>query len=172
MIKIIAFLSFMLSTYLYGNYIIGNGQSVFFYDENFKSISYMRKSPFDLISVSRVSPLIELDGDEIIDLKNNLVDVRKIDNKNILRFTYRLNNENIYVDFFPSLVEKNIVHIISDLSNITQANNFNLIFHVVPQRDNQFARMDEETVFKSYDDIFFTTDNYSNNLYYSKKWDN
>ena len=165
MIKIIAFLSFVLSTYLYGNYIIGNGQSVFFYDENFKSISYMRKSPFDLISVSRVSPLIELDGDEIIDLKNNLVDVRKIDNKNILRFTYRLNNENIYVDFFPSLVEKNIVHIISDLSNITQANNFNLIFHVVPQKDNQFARMDEETVFKSYDDIFFTTDNYSNNLY-------
>jgi len=163
--KTIAFFSLLICTYLYGNYVIGNGQSVFFYDKKLKSVSYIRKSPFDLVSVSRISPLLVLNGDQIIDLKNNLVDARKVDNKNILRLTYRLNNQDVHVEIFPSLVEKNIIYLVADLSNVVHDGTLDLIYHIVPQEDNRFARVNENTVFKSYDDIFFTTDNYINNLY-------
>lgn len=166
--RLIVLFYFIINCYLYGTNMVGNGEPVFFYVKDLKSVSYMRKSPFDTISISRISPIIVLDGEKIIDLKNNLVNVSRIENKNILKLQYKLNNEYMYIYFYPSLIEKKMIYMIADMKEITYNGRIDLLYHIVPQHDNRFAKIYDNNKYTSYDNIFFVTDNYENGLYLTR----
>ncbi|MGF6906705.1 hypothetical protein [Fusobacterium sp. PH5-44] len=169
--KLIILFYFILNCYLYGTNMVGNGGPVFFYVNDLKTISYVRKSPFDTISISQITPMIVLDGEKIIDLKDNLIKVSRVENKNILKFQYKLNNENIYIYFYPSLIEKKMIYMIADMKEITYNGRIDLIYQIIPQHDNRFAKIDDNSKYVSYDDIFFVTDNYTNELYLTRNGD-
>lgn len=164
------FLIFLMCyTFSYSNYLISNSEIVLFYDKTTNNIHYIKGDIFQPVNISKIEGKIILDGDEILSLKDYPVEAKIVPETNILQLFYKVNENNIIVTIFPSIVEKNRLFFSVDLGKIPNNKTVDFAFHIVPQKDNDFVEYIRETNSFNYsDNISFKSENYGGRTFIAR----
>ena len=168
--RIVVVIYFLLNSLIYGNYLISNNEIVLFYDNALKSVAYLRNDITSPIDISRVEPMLILDDKELIDLKKYLVKSSRITRTNILKLEYSINNTRLFVYVFPSLKNPKNLYFICDLSEYKGQKNIDLMYHIVPEKDNLYISMHESGPIKytSYGNISFLSGGNNDGLFITR----
>lgn len=164
------FLIFLMCyTFSYSNYLISNSEIVLFYDKTSNDIHYIKGDIFQPVNISKIEGKIILDGDKILSLKDYPVEARIVPKTNILQLFYKVNGNDIIVSIFPSMIEKNRLFFSVDLGKFSNGKSVDFVFHIVPQKDNDFVEYAIETNSFNYsENISFKSENYGGRTFIAR----
>lgn len=160
-------LYFILYVFSYSSYLVTNSEIVLFYGEENKKIEYIRGDIFDNISISQIDYSLIINNHEIINLQNYLKKTSKIAGTNILLMTYEIEESEIKLYIVPSMVERQKLYILMDLSKFKlNYDKIDMAIKISPQYDNEFILLNPNS-FK-YEKFNFRSENYNGDLYLAK----